>query len=114
VSAPEVVAVAERVYTTAMTSEFDGLAHEITDEAFAEATTGYYPALCGVQVGPTPAIAPVGRACSECIRLLFASRGLGPEPVYVQVPKQCRSTRHRQHGRLWSLLHGQLAGREAR
>jgi hypothetical protein len=35
VSAPEEAAVAERIYTTAMTSEFDGLAHEITDEAGA-------------------------------------------------------------------------------
>lgn len=101
---------AERVYTVPMTSAFDGLAHELTDEAFAQSTTGYYAALCGAEILPTPCTAPIGRACPGCLQLLLAARGLTPDsPVYVTVPEQSRGrARHRRPGRLQSLLsHGE-------
>ncbi|WP_329073491.1 hypothetical protein [Amycolatopsis sp. NBC_01480] len=97
---------ADRIYTVPMTSAFDGLAHELTDEAFAESTTGDYVALCGAEIRPTPCTAPIGRTCPACLQLLLVARGLAPErPVYVTVPEQSRGrARHRRPGRLQALL----------
>jgi hypothetical protein len=102
---PDGVAVAERIYTTPMTSAFDGLAHELTDEAFAESTTGHYAALCGAEIRPTASTDPIGRACSACLQLLLAASNRAPEPVYVTVPEQNRGrARHRRPGLLQTLL----------
>jgi hypothetical protein len=106
VSAHEVVAVAERIYTTSMTSAFDGVAHELTDEAFTESTTGHYVALCGAEIRPTASTDPIGRDCSACLqRLRAAASNRAADPVYVTVPEQNRGrARHRRPGRLQTLL----------
>lgn len=104
---------AERMFTVPVTDVFDGLAHELTDEAFA-AEVGVYVALCGAEVWPAGGTARIGKACPACLQLLLDARGLAPEPpVYVTVPEQSRGrARHRRPGRLHGLLsHG---GRSSR
>lgn len=101
-----VIAVAERVYTTPLTSSADGLAHEITDEEFAAGRVlGEYVALCGARFCPNAGSEPPGRACPACVRQLLAARGLVAKPVLVTVPEQRRGhARHRRPGRLHTLL----------
>lgn len=101
----EVVNVSERIYTTPITSAYDGLAHEVTDEEFAESTTGHFTALCGTEIRPRAATEPVGRSCPACFQELRDPRGLVSEPVYVMVPEQNRGrARHRRPSRLQGLL----------
>jgi hypothetical protein len=108
-----VISVAERVYTSPMTCGLDGLAHEVTDENFAQGRRpGHCAALCGHTVSLTPAITPVGRACPQCVDLLLASHGLVSDSISVDAPARHDVARRRQHGRLWALLRGQLSGRE--
>ncbi|TKG61531.1 hypothetical protein [Prauserella endophytica] len=100
---------AERVYTLPVTCGVDGQSHEVTDEAFSSArTTGRCPALCGHEVHVTPAITPVGQPCQRCLDALLASRGLPPEPIYLDAPAQ-RGARHRQPGWLRTVLRGPFA-----
>ncbi|MFC9250649.1 hypothetical protein [Amycolatopsis thailandensis] len=93
-----------------MTSADDGLAHEISDEAFADGNdVGVYVALCDAVVRPTPGGDPIGRPCPRCIARLLATRGLGPSSSWsMAVPEQSRGrARHRRRGRLHALLlHG--------
>ena len=99
------IAVAERIYSVPMTSAVDGLAHEVTDKAFAASTTGRFIALCNTEVRPTAGTEPVGRACPACVRVLLVARGLGPERLHVTVPERNRGrARHRRSGRLHTLL----------
>ncbi|NMH97321.1 hypothetical protein [Pseudonocardia acidicola] len=63
--------------TTSITSQLDGLAHEIVEEdLLAGSTTGRYRAVCGAWVAPTSMTAAPGRPCVACTAALSPAPGL--------------------------------------
>ncbi|WP_431879024.1 hypothetical protein [Amycolatopsis sacchari] len=95
------------MFTLPLTDVGDGLAHEVTDEAFA-AGQGQYRAVCGAVVCPAAATVPLGPECPDCARV----QGRWNVPFYVEVPAQRRGRpRHRRPSRLQQLLLGARSAR---
>lgn len=63
----------ERLCTAPITAGFGvGVAHEVTDDAFAAGGVEY-EALCGCMFVPAPLVAPPGRPCPACLDVLAAA-----------------------------------------
>jgi hypothetical protein len=98
-----VVAVAERLFTIPLTSDLDGLEHEVTDEVFAAGDDGIYVAVCGTPVRVVSALEPAGRPHGRCRRIVAAARRAAAAPATVVIPEQSRGRRRRG---VLALLHG--------
>jgi hypothetical protein len=77
-----------RMQTTSITSQLDGLAHEIAeDDLLAGSTTGRYRAVCGAWVSPASLTAPPGRPCVAC------ATEMAPAPTLATAEQHSRSVR---------------------
>jgi hypothetical protein len=92
-----VITMAERLYTTPITSQLvdQRLEHRVTDEAIAAGhDSRRYQALCGQVFVAAPMAAPPGRPCPTCAAIL----------VRVSRPASVPQPRHRSDGLLRRLL----------
>jgi hypothetical protein len=57
-------------------TDWMGTAHLVTDEAMnpGDQSTGWYAAVCGVEVLAASLSAPIGRSCRGCASWIFAWR----------------------------------------
>jgi hypothetical protein len=61
--------------TASITEQFGaGVAHEVSDEAFAASSRGEFKALCGSVFVAAALATPVGRPCPACLSVLAAAR----------------------------------------
>jgi hypothetical protein len=68
---------AERLFTTWVTSEVDGLEHAVTDEEMTAGINGFrsnYEAVCRHAFMPLPMVCPAGPRCARCLMFLRAKR----------------------------------------
>jgi hypothetical protein len=98
---------AERLFTTPMTSDIDGLEHEVADEVVHAnlRTDGLFAAVCGTVVQVVSALQAPGRPCDRCRRIVAAARRAAAAPPAVEIPEQSRG-RHQHRRRTLSLLLG--------
>jgi hypothetical protein len=97
-------AVADRLWTIPLTSDFDGLEHEVTDEVFNACNDGVYVAVCGAIVRVVSVLEPAGRPHGQCRRIVAAANRRSDAPAAAApIPEQARG--RRRHGVL-ALLHG--------
>lgn len=94
---------AERLFTIPLTSDLDGLQHEVTDEVFNASATGTYIAVCGAMVRVVSALEPPGRPHGKCLSIVAAARRAAAAPAAGAIPEQSRGRRGRG---VLALLHG--------
>lgn len=97
------VAVAKRLHTIPLTSDLDGLEHEVTDEVFNAGDDGIYVAVCGAIVRVVSALEPPGRPHGKCRSIVEAAHRAAAAPAPATIPEQSRSRRRRG---VLALLHG--------
>jgi hypothetical protein len=101
--AGEAIAMAERLFTVPMTSDFDRLEHEIADEVVQAnlRTDGLFGAVCGATVRVVSLLHAPGRPCKRCQRIVAAARRAAATPPPVEIPEQSRG-RHQRRRRALS------------